>query len=93
MGVPQHPRFTDPLSAELAVRLERAHDELEARMHRLGLDISDGWRIREEITSGAMGTVVALRPFHLSLEAPDIEMSVQIGLDGRPVNGGREGEA
>jgi hypothetical protein len=86
MGVHLRQDAIDPLAADLAARLARAHEELEIRMLSLGLHASDGWQIREEIQSGMTGTGIVLRPFHTFLHAPNIETTVQIGCDGRPIN-------
>ncbi len=75
----------DSLASDLAARIERARGELIARMQALGLEPADGWRVGEEIRSTMSGTVFVLRPVHIRLDGPDIEATVQVGHDGRPV--------
>ena len=78
---------TDYLAADLAARIALARGELIARMRSMGLEPDEGWRIREELRSTMSGTVFVLRPVHMRLDSPDIETTIQIGHDGRPVPG------
>jgi len=75
----------DYLTADLAVRIAEARTDLTSRMRRLGLDPDNGWRIREELRSTMSGTVFVLRPVHMKLDGPDIEATIQVGHDGRPL--------
>ena len=83
------PRRSEPvghLARDLRGELERAHAELAARMSRLGLLAAEGWRVREEVSTGMTGTVISLRPIHVTEDAPDIEVTVQVGQDGRAID-------
>lgn len=73
------------LATDLASHIARARANLLERMLDLGLSVGKGWRIAEEIRSSASGTVVFLRPIHVRYVSPDLEMTVQIGHDGRAV--------
>ena len=75
----------DFLAADLAVRIAQARTDLMSRMRGLGLDPGNGWGIREELRSTMSGTVFVLRPVHLKLDGPDIEATIQVGHDGRPL--------
>ena len=75
----------DLLATDLAARIADARTELMSRMRGLGLDPDNGWRIREELRSTMSGTVFVLRPVHMKLDGPDIEATIQVGHDGRPL--------
>ena len=52
-------------------------------MRQMGLRLSDGWKIQEELRDTDTGTRWVFRPVHLRRDAPDIQSSVVLDHDGR----------
>jgi hypothetical protein len=74
------------LAAEISRRLSEAKETLVAQMKELGLKPSDGWTILEDLRSRPEFTEYIFRPIHRRLPAPDLQTSVAIDFDGRPVD-------
>jgi hypothetical protein len=71
------------LATDLASHIARARALLVEKMRGLGLRTDEGWRIAEEVRSSANGTVVFLRPIHVKFVSPDLEVTIEVGHDGR----------
>jgi hypothetical protein len=54
-------------------------------MSELGLKPSDGWTILEDLRSRPEYTEYIFRPIHRRLPAPELQTSVAIDFEGRPV--------
>lgn len=64
------PDFGAPVKSEARTRIDAARVKLMVRMSALGLDVSNGWRISEEIRETDEATEWILRPLHLQHAAP-----------------------
>jgi hypothetical protein len=73
------------LAAEISRRLSQAKGELVTQMSELGLKPSDGWTILEDLRSRPEYTEYIFRPIHRRLPAPELQTSVAIDFEGRPV--------
>jgi hypothetical protein len=73
------------LAAEISRSLSQAKGELVTQMKELGLKPSDGWTILEDLRSRPEYTEYIFRPIHRRLPAPELQTSVAIDFEGRPV--------
>jgi hypothetical protein len=73
------------LAAEISRRLAEAKARLVRQMAEHGLKVSEGWTILEDLRSRPEYTEYILRPIHRRLPAPDLQTSIAIDFDGRPV--------
>jgi hypothetical protein len=74
------------LAAEISRRLAFAKEELARRMKEMGLKPTDGWTILEDLRSRPEYTEYIFRPIHRRLPAPELQTSVAIDFEGRPVD-------
>jgi hypothetical protein len=73
------------LAAEISRRLGEAKARLTALMAEHGLEPADGWTILEDLRSRPEYTEYIFRPIHRRLPAPELQTSVAIDFNGRPV--------
>lgn len=78
-------RSDEDLAAEVSRRLAQAKELLASQMKAAGLEPSEGWTILEDLRSRPNCTVYIFRPIHRRLPAPELETSVGIDFEGRPV--------
>lgn len=75
----------EALAAEVFARLAAARTQLAEQMRTLGLGVSNGWRVTEELKHTVTGTEWTFRPVHLREPSPPLEVKVAIDHDGRPL--------